>query len=101
MVVGSEVGAWYLADTVHYSQGVMTPVIAWSDEDVRKNKDSEYYVGTYWPPKGPKIFTKQSPLKDEYIYIYINPQYRLPLYETVYYDSVIVTSHWGSNIIFT
>lgn len=96
LVVGSEGGYWYLSDTIHYAQGIMTPVIAWSDEDMRKNKESEYYLGDYWPVENPAAFTKQVPMKDEYIYLYLDPKYRLPLYETVYHDSIVITSHWGS-----
>lgn len=96
LVVGSEGGTWYLSDTIHFAQGMMTPVIAWSDKDMRKNPDSEYYLGKYWPTEGPETFVKQVPLKDKYGYIYFNPKFRLPLYQTVYHDSIITTSHWGS-----
>lgn len=97
LVVGSEGGSWYLSDTIHFAQGMMTPVIAWGDKDMRQNRDSEYYLGKYWPTEGPETFVKQVPLKEEYGYIYFNPKFRLPLYQTVYHDSIVTTSHWGSS----
>ncbi|WFD11870.1 glycoside hydrolase [Tepidibacter hydrothermalis] len=97
LVVGSEGGHWYLSDTIHFAQGMMTPVIAWNDKDMRQNRDSKYYLGKYWPSEGPQTFVKQVPLKEEYGYIYFNPKFRLPLYQTVYHDSIVTTSHWGSS----
>ncbi|PAB60822.1 glycoside hydrolase [Anaeromicrobium sediminis] len=96
LVVGSEGGNSYLSDTIHFAQGMMAPVIAWGDADMRKNRDSEFYLGNYWPMEGPQVFVKQVPLKEKYGYIYYKPEFRLPLYQTVYHDSVITTSHWGS-----
>ena len=95
MVVGSELGNWYLTDTLHFAQGMMTPVIAWGDEDMQQNKESDYYLGSYWPPEGPDIYIKQVPLKTKYKYLYSDPRFRLPLYEAVYHDSIVISSHWG------
>lgn len=96
MVVGSEGGCWYLSDVIHFAQGIMTPVINWVDEDLRKNEDSEYFLGKYWPVENPAAFTKQVPMKDQYIHIYTDPRYRIPLYEIVYHDSIVISSHWQS-----
>ena len=30
------------------------------------------------------------------MYLYYDPRFRLPLYQTVFHDSVITTNHWGS-----
>jgi hypothetical protein len=95
LVVGSEGGSGYAAPVIHFAHGMLTPVIGWGDTDL-KDKASPYYVGAYWPPDGPAIFTKQVPLKLAYKPFYYDPRYRLPLYQTVFHDSVIATHHWGN-----
>ena len=95
MVVGSEGGAAYAAATLHFAHGMMVPVIGWGDPDM-KEKNSPYYIGGYWPPEGPAIHIKQVPLKPNYLYLYYDPRFRLPLYQIVFHDSVVTTNHWGS-----
>ena len=95
MVVGSEGGAAYSVSTLHFAHGMTTPVIGWGDPDM-KTKDSPYYIGGYWPPEGPAIHIKQVPLKPNYLYHYYDPQFRLPLYQIVFHDSVVTTNHWLS-----
>ena len=95
MVVGSEGGAAYAATTLHFAHGIMTPVIGWSDPDM-KDKTSPYYIGGYWPPEAPAIHVKQVPLKSRYFYLYYDPRFRLPLYQIVFHDSVVTTNHWHS-----
>ncbi len=95
MVIGSEGGSAYAAATIHFAHGMMTSVIGWGDPDM-KSKTSPYYVGGYWPPEGPAVHIKQVPLKDHFFYLYFDPCFRLPLYQTVFHDSVITTNHWGA-----
>lgn len=95
MVIGSEGGSGYAAPVIHFAHGMMTPVFGWGDPDLRKDKKSEYYLGGYWPPDGPAVFVKQVPLKEEYYHFYFDPRFRLPLYQTVFHDSVIATHQWG------
>lgn len=94
-VIGSEGGSAYAAPVIHFSHGIMTPVIAWGDVDMMKDKTSKYYLGAYWPPDEPAMAFKQVPLKEEYRRVYADPRFRLPLYETVFHDSVIATHEWG------
>ncbi|MBH5317831.1 glycoside hydrolase [Paenibacillus sp. GSMTC-2017] len=96
MVVGSETGNDFASGTIAYAHGLETPVIKWSDPDMRKNKTSQYYVGGYYSPTGgiPERYRKQVPIKDLYKKIYIDPTYSLPLYKLVYNNSVITTHHW-------
>lgn len=91
-VVGSEVGVAYSASTIHFAHGMMTPVIGWGDLN---DKSSPYYLGGYWPPDGPDIFVKQVQLKPQYFHFYFDPKFRVPLYQTVFHDSVVTTHHWG------
>jgi hypothetical protein len=93
-VIGSEGGAAYAAGTIHFAHGMMTPVIGWGDPDLT-NRASPFFLGGYYPPDGPAVFFKQVPMKPAYQRIYANPRFRLPLYETVFHDSVIATHQWG------
>jgi Glycosyl hydrolases related to GH101 family, GH129 len=95
LVVGSEGGSGYAAQVIHFAHGMLTPVIGWGDPDF-KDKKSLYYMGAYWPPDGPTIFTMQVPLKPKYKKFFYDPRYRLPLYQVVFHDSVIATHHWGN-----
>jgi len=92
--VGSEGGTMYAAGAIHFAHGVMTPVFGWGDPALT-DKKSPHYLGAYWPPDGPQVFTRQVALKPEYRKFYFDPRYRLPLYQTVYHDSVIATHHWS------
>ena len=96
MVVGSELGNDYAARTIAFAHGLETPVIGYDDKDMKKDKNSKYYLGQYWSPGGgvSPIYAKQVPIKEIYRRIYLDPVYSLPLYKLVYNDCVITTHHW-------
>ncbi len=93
-VIGSEGCSAGVAPAIHFAHGVMTPVIGWGDPDL-SDKKSKYYLGRYYPPGEPEVFFKPVPVKEEYRYIYFEPRFRLPLFQTVFHDSVIATHHWS------
>jgi hypothetical protein len=93
-VIGTEGCSAGVASTVHFAHGVMTPVIGWGDRELTDPK-SKYYTGGYYPPDGPGNFFMPVPVKEEYRYIYFEPRFRLPLFQTVFHDSVIATHHWS------
>jgi hypothetical protein len=93
-VIGTEGCSAGVAPAIHFAHGVMTPVIGWGDPDLT-SKQSKYYLGAYYPPEEPQVFFKPVPLKEEYRYIYFEPRFRLPLFQTVFHDSVIATHHWS------
>lgn len=95
-VVGSEGGSAYAVPVIYIAEGIMTPVIGWGDPDL-KDRKSKYFIGGYWPPTGPNIFLLPALLKDKYKYLYYAPQFRLPLYEIVFHDSVVATHHWTAS----
>jgi hypothetical protein len=95
LVIGSEGGSAYSSATVHFAHGVMTTVFGWDDPDL-KSRNSPYFLGAYYPADGPTLFLKQVPLKPFYYRFLIDPRFRLPLYETVFHDSVVATHHWSS-----
>jgi len=96
LVIGSEGGSSYAAPVIHFAHGMLTPPIGWGDPDLRKDKSSPYFLGRAWPPDAPEAHVKQVPLKPLYRKYYYDPRFRLPLYQTVFHDSVVATHHWGS-----
>jgi hypothetical protein len=94
-VIGSEGGSAFAAPVIHFAHGIMTPVVAWGDPDLMKDKQSKFYLGAYYPPDAPTLFFKQVPMKDEHRRIYADPKFRLPLYQVVFHDSVVATHQWG------
>ncbi len=93
-VIGTEGCSAGVASTVHFAHGVMTPVIGWGDPELN-DKKSKYYLGSYYPPDEPHVYFQPVPVKEEYRHIYFDPKYRLPLFETVFHDSVVATHHWS------
>ncbi|WP_019420045.1 glycoside hydrolase [Paenibacillus sp. OSY-SE] len=96
MVIGSEGGNDFASRVIAFAHGLETPVIKWSDKDMREDKNSPYYVGAYWSAQGgiPERYAKQVPIKELYQHVYVDPAYTLPLFKLVYNDSVITTHHW-------
>jgi hypothetical protein len=96
---GSEDGNAATAQGYVFAHGMQTPVIAWGDPDMgsgpRKNKQSPYYLGNWYPGDEPSVFFKPVPLKALYRTVYFDPAYRLPLYQAVFHDSIITTHHWS------
>lgn len=96
LVVGSEGGNDFASKEIVFAHGIETPVIMWSDPDMRENKESEYYVGSYAALDGgiPSKYKKVVPIKEEYKAIYTDPVYSIPLYKLVYNRSVITSHQW-------
>ncbi|MEO1769823.1 glycoside hydrolase [Candidatus Enterococcus ferrettii] len=96
LIVGTETGNDYFNQGMVFAHGLETPVIAWSDPDMRENKESPYYVGGYAALSDgiPARYAKQVPIKEEYKATTIDPVYSVPLYKLVYNESVITTHHW-------
>lgn len=95
-VIGSEGGNDFAASTISYAHGIELKTFSWMDEDMKSNKDSEFYIGKYYNPNGgaAEHFTKRIPIKDQYYTVFVNPKYDIPLYKLVYNDSVITSYHW-------
>jgi len=102
LVIGSEVGVAYSAPVIHFAHGMMTPVFGWGDPDLQEDESSQYYLGNWSPQGGPTILLKRVPLKPEHRTFYYDPRFRLPLYQTVFHDSLVTTHHWHhSSLKFT
>lgn len=96
LVIGSEVGNDFAAGVIAYAHGMTTPVIAWNDPDMRKNKTSKYYIGGYFSNNGavPDRYGMQAALKEEYRYLYYDSRFNIPLFQLVYNNAVITSHHW-------
>ena len=93
-VIGTEGCSAGVAATVHFAHGVLTPAFGWDDPDL-KNQHKPFFLGSYYPPDEPQVFFKPVPIKEGHRYIYFEPRFRLPLFQTVFHDSVVATHHWS------
>jgi hypothetical protein len=93
LVVGSEGGSAYAAATIHFAHGMMTPPFGYGDPELRDH-ESPYFLGGYYPPESPTLFMRPVPIKRRFADLFYDPRYRLPLYQTVFHDSVVTTHHW-------
>ena len=94
--VGSEGGQHLVTPVLAVAEGIFMPVIGFGDPDLT-TKGSPWYLGGYYPPDGPDVFLKPVPMKESYVHLFVDPRYRLPLYEAVFHDSVITSAHWSSS----
>lgn len=96
LVVGSEGGQDLAAPVIAFAHGIELQSFSWMDQDMKANKDSEYYIGKYYNPNGgvAEHFSKRIPIKDRYQTLFLDPRYEVPLYKLVYNDSVVTSYHW-------
>lgn len=95
-VIGSEGGNDFAASTIAFAHGIELKSFSWMDEDMKSNKDSEYYIGKYYNPAGgvAEHFSKRIPIKEQYFSVFVNPKYDIPLFKLVYNNSLITSYHW-------
>ncbi|GGY15317.1 glycoside hydrolase [Paludibacterium paludis] len=102
MPVGSENGNAATSLGIDFAHGMQVPVLGWGDADMQKNRASPYFLGRWYPDGEPEVFFKPVPLKEPFRTVYFAPEYRLPLYQAVFHDSIITTNHWlYDNLKFT
>lgn len=94
LVVGSEVGSAVVNRHIVFAHGAQTAGFGWRDPQMRRERDSPYYLGAWAPEHQPAFFFKQSRLKPRYQQLYFNPARRLPLLQAAFHDSVVSTHHW-------
>lgn len=96
MVIGSEGGNDFAASVIAFAHGIELKSFSWMDEDMKANRESEYFIGKYYNPNGgvAEHFAKRIPVKEEYYAVFAAPEYDIPLFKLVYNDSVITAAHW-------
>lgn len=96
MVMGSEGGNDFAANSIAFAHGIELPAFSWMDKDMSTNKDSEYYLGRYYSSTGgvPEKFSKTAPLKEKFETLFLDVAYQVPLFKLVYNDSVITSYQW-------
>lgn len=94
---GSEDGNGPTAQGILFAHGMQTPLLGWGDKDMQKDKNSPYFLGTWFPSAQPSVFFKPVPLKESLRAIHFNPATRLPLYQAVFHGSVVSSHHWLSD----
>jgi hypothetical protein len=95
--VGSEGGSYLFAGSLTVAQGVFSPAMnVMEDPDFEINEMSRYFLGRPFPADEPERFFSPALLKDRYLRLFFDPRFRLPLYEAVFHDSLVTTSHYGS-----
>lgn len=94
MVLGSEGGTAWSTQYVHFLHGahdtfntVFWPLL----------KDKKKF-GTWWPPEAMGVFFKKVKVDQDFMTAKYSPNYRLPLFQTVFHDSVVSTERWEMSL---
>lgn len=93
--IGSEGGNAINASGTLFAHGMETAGFGWGDAELRKDAKSPFFLGGWYPADAPTVFFKPVPLKEPYRSLYFDPRTRLPLYQAVFHDAVLVTQHWA------
>lgn len=93
--MGSEGGNAINAAGTIFAHGLETPGFGWGDRELRKDSNSPFYLGNWFPPDAPGVFFKPVPLKEPYRSLYFDSRTRLPLLQAAFHDAVLITHHWG------
>jgi len=89
MVLGSETAAAWSVPIIVFAHGNFSVfnAIHWNF-----TKSKEY--GKWWPQEKPGFFFKSVKASEDYMKAKYDPQYRLPLFQTVFHESIITTDRW-------
>ncbi|CAH6939332.1 Glycosyl hydrolase [Vibrio chagasii] len=97
LALGSEDGNSLTTKGIAFAHGLETVGFGWTDKDMKENRQSPYFLGRWYPDHKPDFFFKPAKVKEPYKSLLFSPQYRVPLYQTVFHDEVINTHHWHSD----
>ncbi|WP_428788432.1 glycoside hydrolase [Vibrio profundum] len=97
LVLGSEDGNSLTTQGIAFAHGLEAVGFGWTDQDMKSNRKSPYYLGRWYPDNKPDRFFKPAKVKEPYKTLLFAPQYRVPLYQTVFHDEVINSDHWLSD----
>ncbi len=85
-VLGSEDGNSLTTKGIAFAHGLETVGFGWTDKDMKENRQSPYFLGRWYPDHKPDFFFKPAKVKEPYKTLLFSPQYRVPLYQTVFHD---------------
>ena len=97
LVLGSEDGNSLTTRGIAFAHGLETVGFGWTDKEMKQDRQSPYFLGRWYPDHKPDFFFKPAKVKEPYKSLMFSPQYRVPLYQTVFHDEVINTHHWHSD----
>lgn len=97
LILGSEDGNALTTQGVVFAHGMETVGFGWTDEDMKKNIHSPYFLGHWFPDEKPKFFFKPAQVKAPYHNLLFAPEYKVPLYQAVFHDELISSHHWHSD----
>jgi hypothetical protein len=95
LVLGSESAVGWSAPVLHFSHGTHTLQTAafW-------NLHSQRDVwGRWMPANRPDVFFKTIDAPVDFATSVSDPRYRLPLFQAVFHDSLVVTDFWGAPLM--
>jgi hypothetical protein len=95
LVLGSERAAAWSTPVIHYSHGTQTPHL-WVMYGLMRQRE---LFGGYWPPARPRRFFNQMEAPADFAKAIYAPQYRLPLYQAVFHDSLVSTDRWEMSLV--
>ncbi len=95
LVVGTEGGDASVVGSAHLSEGLFGPAFYWESPAYRKGGDR--YWGAFWPPEEPAVQFKPVPLLADSERRYLDPRFRLPLFQAAFHDIVIMVNHWSAD----
>lgn len=97
LVLGSEDGNSLTTRGIAFAHGLETVGFGWTDNEMKNEARSPYFLGRWYPDHKPDFFFKQAKVKEPYKTLLFAPQYRVPLYQIVFHDEVINSHHWHSD----
>ncbi|QUM79907.1 glycoside hydrolase [Moritella sp. 5] len=97
VVLGSEDGNSLTTQGIAFAHGMETVGFGWTDKDMNSNRKSPYFLGAWYPDYKPGFFFKPAQVKQPYKTLFFSPQYKVPLYQTVFHDELINSHHWHSD----
>ncbi|MBW3696844.1 glycosyl hydrolase [Vibrio sp. T187] len=97
IVLGSEDGNSLTTAGIAFAHGLETIGFGWSDKEMKSDTSSPYFLGRWYPDHKPDFFFKSAQVKEPYKTLLFSPEFRVPLYQTVFHDEVINSHHWHSD----
>ena len=97
LILGSEDGNSLTTRGIAFAHGLETVGFGWTDNEMKNDTRSPYFLGRWYPDHKPDFFFKQAKVKEPYKTLLFAPQYRVPLYQIVFHDEVINSHHWHSD----